>query len=215
MKKLALTIVVGCLVVLLGLSSNNVLGSALDPHDGSLDSQTHGAAGLVVNPQSREASRDFFFDYYQSQNPGIKWTGDIASCNPGATSEAFRVSVRRQINYFRAMAGVPAAVTFKAEYNAKAQSAALMMSANRRLNHFPPSSWRCYTAAGSEAASRSNLSLGSNGADSVAGSYMRDAGDGNYFAGHRRWLLFPQTLFMGSGDVPKVGESSSQRFVCA
>jgi hypothetical protein len=31
---------------------------------------------------------------------------------------------------------------------------------------------------------------------------MRDAGAGNAALGHRRWLLYPQTQTMGTGDVP-------------
>jgi hypothetical protein len=35
---------------------------------------------------------------------------------------------------------------------------------------------------------------------------MRDPGDGNLFVPHRRWLIFPQTMQMGSGDIPAVGD---------
>lgn len=30
---------------------------------------------------------------------------------------------------------------------------------------------------------------------------MRDHGDNNLAAGHRRWILYPQTLEIGTGDV--------------
>ena len=50
-----------------------------------------------------------------------------------------------RLNYYRAMAGVPATVTFSDTYNAMDQQAALMMSANGQLSHSPPTTWTCYT----------------------------------------------------------------------
>lgn len=38
---------------------------------------------------------------------------------------------------------------------------------------------------------------------------MRDAEDSNRAAGHRRWLLYPQTKTMGTGDVPGQGAFKS------
>jgi hypothetical protein len=38
--------------------------------------------------------------------------------------------------------------------------------------------------------------------------YMRDPGSGNYFIGHRRWVLYPQTQEMGTGDIPPIGRYS-------
>jgi hypothetical protein len=34
---------------------------------------------------------------------------------------------------------------------------------------------------------------------------MLDYGTNNFVVGHRRWLLYPQTQVMGTGDVPPVG----------
>ena len=39
------------------------------------------------------------------------------------------------------------------------------------------------------------------GADAIT-AYIWDAGDNNAVAGHRRWILYPQTQVMGTGDVP-------------
>ena len=102
------------------------------------------------------------------------------------------------------MAGVPATVELSDEFNAKAQEAALLMSKNIRIDHFPPSGWSCYTEDAAEAASNSNLLLGTHGPSAVA-RYMLDPGGENYFVGHRRWLLHPQTQEMGTGDVPRRG----------
>ena len=168
-------------------------------------------AGLRVDPAHREASRTFFITYYQNAAaPAHGWTGDLAACDAGTTSAAFRDAVLLRINYFRAMAGVPAQVTLSDTYNAKAQQAALMMSVNDQLSHNPPATWHCYTADGAEAAGNSNLALGIYGWDAITG-YMQDPGTGNGAVGHRRWILYPQTQTMGTGDIPPTRRPREQR----
>ena len=158
--------------------------------------------GLSVNLQNRQDSLDFFLEQYlTSEGVAINWTGNHSSCDPGTTDQNFRLAVLRRINYFRAMAGVPADITFSDESNLKAQAAALMMSVNRQLSHAPPTSWICYSTNGAEGAGSSNLYLGVYSWNAITG-YMLDPGGGNYPVGHRRWILYPQTQVMGTGDVP-------------
>jgi hypothetical protein len=133
--------------------------------------------------------------------PSPSWTGSHTTCDPGDTSPAFKDAILQRINYFRAMAGIPEISGFKTEYNQKAQAAALMMSVNWMLNHFPPTDWECYSASGAEGAGNSNLYLGVYGYEAIDG-YIKDPGDFNYFVGHRRWILYPQTQMMGTGDIP-------------
>jgi hypothetical protein len=80
----------------------------------------------------------------------------------------------------------------------------LMMSANRKLSHSPATDWLCYTNDGAQAAGSSDLYLGVYGPDAISG-YILDPGDGNSFVGHRRWILYPQTQQMGTGDIPYAG----------
>lgn len=148
-------------------------------------------------------------DYSGSENNDDGWTGNHGSCNAGTTSATFRNSILKRINYFRRMAGIPPLEGLNETYNAKAQQAALMMSVNGSLSHSPPSSWTCYTADGKQAAGSSNLYLGRYGPSAISG-YIYDPGGGNYFVGHRRWILYPRTRFMGTGDIPsKDGKSRS------
>ncbi len=155
-----------------------------------------------VDTQSRTASRSFYqTEYVGSVGADSGWTGHHGTCSAGTTSAAFRDGILRRLNYFRAMAGIPALSGFDASYNARAQAAAFMMSVNRRLSHSPPPSWTCYTEAGRDGAGSSNLYLGIHGPTAIHG-YMYDPGGGNYFVGHRRWILFPQTQVMGTGDIP-------------
>jgi len=87
----------------------------------------------------------------------------------------------------------------------KAQAAALMMSVNGLLSHTPDESWECYTPEGDEGAGSSNLSLGVYGPVAIRG-YIYDPGTTNTAVGHRRWILYPQTQYMGTGDIPPVGD---------
>ncbi len=158
-----------------------------------------------IDPTDRQTSLDYFNQVYRaSEGIPISWTGSHADCNAGETSPTFREAVQLRINYFRSMAGVPGTIQLSDEYSRKAQQAALMMSVNGQLSHNPPPSWLCYTAEGAQAAGSSNLFLGVYGPAAITG-YMEDPGSGNYFVGHRRWILYPQTLQMGTGDIPNTG----------
>lgn len=160
---------------------------------------------LIVDPQSRDASLRFYHDVYlAAEGAAHTWSGNHAACDAGSTSQAFRDAILLRINYFRAMAGIPPLLGLNPEYNHKAQQAALMMSVNRALSHNPPSDWECYTAEGDQAAGSSNLFLGVYGVAAIDG-YIYDPGAGNYPVGHRRWILYPYTRHMGTGDIPPGG----------
>ncbi len=159
-------------------------------------------AGFVVNTANREESRVFFNSVYSaSEEVSMGFTGDVLTGNAGTTSAEYRDAVRLRVNWFRAMAGIPADVAFSVTNNAKCQQAALMMSANDALNHNPPPTWTYYTADGANAAANSDLYLGRHGYDAITG-YIEDPGPENDVLGHRRWVLYPQTQTMGTGDVP-------------
>ncbi len=161
--------------------------------------------GFSVNTTSREEVRAFYNGVYlSSQGVPMDSSADVSSCTPGASSPAFQDSVLRRINWLRALAGAPAGITFDAAECTNDQAAAIMLSANNALDHYPPPTWLCYSQAGAIAASNSNLALGSSGADAITG-YVWDFGADNYRVGHRRWLLFPQTQVMGTGDVAGQG----------
>jgi hypothetical protein len=165
------------------------------------------AAGFSVDLANRRDVLAFHHSVYQASQDyaaNLAWTGDISSGNAGTTAQAFKEDVRRRVNYYRALAGLPADIVFNTAKSAKCQKAALMMSANNSLNHYPPTSWIFYTAEGREAATFSNLALGYYGPAAVDG-YMLDTGAGNQIVGHRRWLLYPGAREMATGDIPQSG----------
>jgi uncharacterized protein YkwD len=166
-------------------------------------------AGFEIDTSQREQSRNAYNSLFSaSMSVASEWDGNVSSCDPGSTSNAYKQAVLTRINYFRAMAGVPATISLNAAFNNKAQQAALMMAGQNDLSHHPDTSWSCYTTGGAEAASLSNLSLGNSGYDAVF-SQMRDDGSNNAPVGHRRWLLYPQTQEMGTGDIPTNNTSNS------
>ena len=165
--------------------------------------------GYSVAITNREAVRSFFNTVYQAgQGVASGWTGNEGTCNAGATLAAYQNEVCRRINFYRAMAGVPANIVLSPSFSTNCQQAALMMSANNQLSHFVPTNWSCYTAGGANAASNSNIALGDAGPDAISG-YIQDDGTNNYAVGHRRWILYPQTQTMGTGDIPANGANSA------
>jgi hypothetical protein len=159
------------------------------------------ASGLAVDTADREAVRVLYKGLYsQSDNVPINWTGTHSTCAAGTTDQLFQAAVALRINWFRAMAGIPAMVSLYGPYSVQNQQAALVMSTNNSLSHTPPSSWNCWSQIAYDAASSSNIAIGTNGAEAVTG-YIKDNGSNNAPVGHRRWLLHPQTQNMGTGDV--------------
>jgi hypothetical protein len=158
-----------------------------------------------VNSQSREQVRDFYNAIYPtSENIPEDSTADVPDCYPGTNSVAFEEAVLRRINWFRAMDGMPASVTFDTADNQLAQQMAVMISDNQALNHDPPDTWLCYNSqAASEAGG--NQAEGVNGADAIT-DYIWEFGGTNSDVGHRRWILWPPQTVMGTGDVPGSGD---------
>ncbi len=165
--------------------------------------------GFSVTANSREQVRAFYNAVYlSSEGVPMQTTADVSTCTPGTNSTAYREAVLRRINWFRALAGIPATVTLNSTFSAKDQEAALIMSANNMLSHSPDASWSCYSANGADAAANSNIAIGNTGPDAIT-AYIWDFGANNDVVGHRRWLLYPQTQVMGTGDIPKTGGFNS------
>ncbi len=170
------------------------------------------ADGQWIDTGNRETVRTTFLSSIAAtRNAAMTWTGAVASCSEGAASNGFRSAVIGRSNWYRAMAGVPATVTLDTAAVGPASQAALMMSANRTLSHFPPGSWTCYSAGGASSAGKSNLCLQWSpiGDTGCVEGYMLDWGSTNNFVGHRRWILYPQTTSFGTGDVDRTGSFPS------
>lgn len=161
--------------------------------------------GFSVDTSQREQVRSFYNAVYTSSSgTPINSTANQSNCFPGTNSTAFVNVTLQRINWFRAMAGLPAAVIFDPTGNegSQDQQAAELMSANGQLQHVGiPPTWICFNSSGTNAAANSNLALGYDGPDAISG-YVWDPGANNSEVGHRRWILYPQTQVMATGDVP-------------
>ncbi len=158
------------------------------------------ASTVGFDTWDREAVLAAYRAEFGREEPDWGYTGNVADCVAGTTSQAFRDSVIQRVNWYRRMAGL-GTITENIEHSRTAQHAALMMAANGRLSHSPASDWKCYSAAGATGAASSNLARGSNGIFAI-NAYMQDYGRSNVSVGHRRWILLPQLTTIGTGDVP-------------
>ena len=85
----------------------------------------------------------------------------------GDTSELFKEATLLRINYYRAMAGVPADIVLLDEWNRVAQLTAHIMGGNNNISHFPDQVGlqNYLTGDGIQGARDSNLAIGSYGPD--------------------------------------------------
>lgn len=131
----------------------------------------------------------------------LGWTGSAGSCDAGKISDAAQAATLKAVNYMRQLSGL-STVSFNSAYSAKAQQAALVYSANDKLEHAIPSNWKCFSNDAADAGAKSNIAFGSGIAGPLAIlGYMEDPGQYNNVAGHRRWILYPNAKTMGSGST--------------
>lgn len=153
-----------------------------------------------IDTQDWEATSTAWKEINSRPRNRMKWTGSTSNCDAGTTSHEFKEDVLARVRWFRAMAGVDTNITLNLESSRLAQEAALVVKANDDLSHEPPESWDCFTSEAFEGASHSNLSLGDYGVASIDG-YIEDYGPDNYSVGHRRWILNPGLIELGTGDT--------------
>jgi len=109
-------------------------------------------------------------------------------CDPGQVDPAALADGMRLLNLYRWLSGLTPTRS-EPSFAASEQSCALMEGVNGGLNHFPPSTWRCYAAVGATAAGQSNLASGSSMSPFLSVDlYVRESGND---LGHRRWCLDP------------------------
>ncbi|WP_420432635.1 Ig-like domain-containing protein [Candidatus Poriferisocius sp.] len=174
--------------------------------NGQLDASPGQFAAVVYGEEffdtwDREAVMASAVAEFDRQEPDHGWTGDVEDCQAGTTSQQYRDSIFQRINWYRQLAGVDPVVE-NPVFSTAAQHAALIMAAQPGLSHSPGEDWACWTPTGYQGAGKSNLGLGSSGTYSIS-RYMRDSGANNIRVGHRRWILNPNAVEFGTGDIPR------------
>jgi hypothetical protein len=175
-----------------------------------------------VDTKDRNDVISFFQNVYQASEgyeAVMNWTGNHGTCSEGTVSSAFVDMVQRRVNYYRAMAGVPASVAMNTAstvvtaddpYGAASsvtkveasRKSALLISRNKLSTHDPVTSSSCFTAAAGNGSFFGNITLGFYGPGAMD-AYMKENAS-NLDAGHRRWLLYTQATDFATGDVPYV-----------
>lgn len=140
---------------------------------------------------------------------------DVDGCRAGKLKQSVVLAQLASLNQLRALHGLPA-VTYSPNDENDEQESALMQGANQALSHTPPTTWKCYTQAGYNGSSTSNLALS-------YGPALRVRTDESYLAGwmsevdnvtadsvgHRRWLLDP---FLGTVSYGRVVGTTAGSF---
>lgn len=194
------------------LAATGVIAAGLAVVGTSTNATAVSAAGLTPNDGSKSAvAAAYNAQWVPATAVTVSPTGGSNNaCTPWATSSTIQASTLKAINFVRWMSGA-GPVTFDQTLSDKAARAAQMMVVNNALNHAPPTSWTCYSTAGKDAAGKSNLSSWGGITQTTAsliGRYMTDGGTGNVAAGHRRWILYPKTGVMGSGNARAASDAT-------
>ena len=167
---------------------------------------------VTIDTWNRSSVASFYYnEHVPPLSVPMQWSGNVATCTAGTTSQAYLDATFQMINFYRGMVGLPD-TSNAAAYTTNCQQAALIMSANGALSHSPPSNWTCWTSGGASAAGASNLALGNAGPSAMV-AYIKDYGSGNYFVGHRRWILYPLRNQFGTGSVGETTTSANALYV--
>ena len=154
-----------------------------------------------IDTWDRAAVVRAYQEEYGDEDPEASWTGSTETCDPGSTSEAYRNSVIRRLNYYRAMAGVQD-VTEDTQQSISSQLKALILAAEEEFTHYLDSEWRCYDQQADDFGSEV---LHAGYATRYAiDSFIRDRGDHNREVGHRRILLDRDAIGFGIGHAGSV-----------
>ncbi len=158
------------------------------------------AAAAGLNTDDRAAVGSAYRSIYAPAVATVAdWTGSVAGCKPGAPTTATQTSTLAAINFVRSLGGLDP-VSFDPVLSAKAQQAALVYLAEPNLAHVIPNTWKCATPEAQEAGLKSNIAYGRAGAAAID-LYMLDNGAPNTVVGHRRWIMDPEAVTMGSGST--------------
>jgi uncharacterized protein YkwD len=171
-------------------------------------------ANADINTESRESVESAYINVFA---PTLEvpngWTGSVATCNPGTQSAQFQKATLDAVNFYRALAGVDPATENVAQ-SAIARKAALILEANKKVEHDRKGMPRCSTPEGIETlpggASGEIVESVNVGAAGIGG-YIDDPGTHNAEVGHRNIVLNPKNTSFGFGTTATYNVSHSYR----
>ncbi len=121
------------------------------------------------------------------------------------------------LNFMRYVAGIPADIESKEEYENLAQTGSVVMARNGALTHKPENVNDIpqeFFETGLKGTSSSNIGNGyANISDSIVRGYMVDGDAGNIDrVGHRRWILNPFMRYTGFGYCNETINGEAKKF---
>lgn len=178
---------------------------ACQKDEGTKEEPTTTTTGTQPLTPKEQARADFNTMYKASAVTDYTWNGNVVDCNPGALPQAVLDKAFLRLKYFRKAAGLPnTGIAMKADLNARCQYNALMIKANGSLSHSPPSTWKCYSNEGADAAANGNIAFGASDVENI-NLWIEDEGSNNMRVGHRRWMLFSRATDFGFGCTESSG----------
>jgi len=131
----------------------------------------------------------------------------VDSCESGSVSDSEKTKVLVWVNYIRSLHDL-SPVAYEEDDDIYTAECSLVIAANKRLEHFPDSSWDCFTEDALTGCSKSNIYIYSGGnplsvpSESIINAYMTDIGV--EVLGHRRWLIDPWLAHVSFSRVDDV-----------
>ena len=148
--------------------------------------------------ETGECRGDAIAECYYAEAP------DLANCEPGTLSSVWKLQALDDVNYIRALSGLPP-VIYHWEGDLQTQASSLAMVANSQLSHTPPPSWACWSQAGADGAESSNLYIQWQWEPEHHEPWASMLGwlidEGVPSLGHRRWMLDPFLSQVSYGAV--------------
>jgi tetratricopeptide (TPR) repeat protein len=148
---------------------------------------------------------DFKINYYGSRIglkgrtdkniPEFIWNGALDSCKPGTMTPGINLLAQNRINYFRRNAGLSEEIILSKQNNLYCEIAAMMCEVNKTMSHEPNDGWRCFIPAGADVLKDALLIKESNPSIAITAAM----GHSHPTVGHRRWLLYPKSMYLGLG----------------
>ncbi len=168
--------------------------------------------GAQTNEISLSELKVLYHDYYlASAVDSILWTSK-GNCDPGVIPEDIYLKAEKRINFFRLVNRVPT-IKINADKQKEAQAAAFLMMKNNYLTHHPAKTAKCYSKAAADGAAHSCLAITDYnyfGSTAFLTGFVEDSGDGNFFVGHRRWILYSNAKAFSYGAT-----NSSEALYCS
>ncbi len=143
---------------------------------------------------------------------------NVNNCTAGSLTSAEKQRLLAFINKIRKIHKL-SELTYEPNGDVQAMEAALIMTANGTITHFPPASYFCYTADGATGAETSNLHIGMKSQqtldyseDAIVGWLIDDQSASGDQLGHRRSVINPFLNKVAFGRVdgfPKDPQTAS------